>query len=173
MTRTIQQLLDLQGKTALVTGGSRGLGLQMAHALGEAGEVTEKFTLRPGDCLYLPRGLMHDAENVGEEPSLHITVGLITKTWADLLLEAISELALSEPGFRRSLPPGFAGRDFDREEWEPETFALFDRFITPDNPDLLAIFNEEQLVKVRPLMKAHMEKCEHMKGEKKGEHKQH
>lgn len=37
MTRTIHQLLDLHGRTALVTGGSRGLGLQMAHALGEAG----------------------------------------------------------------------------------------------------------------------------------------
>ena len=37
MTRTVQQLFDLKGKTALVTGGSRGLGLQMAHALGEAG----------------------------------------------------------------------------------------------------------------------------------------
>jgi gluconate 5-dehydrogenase len=37
MTRTVQQLFDLQGKTALVTGGSRGLGLQIAFALGEAG----------------------------------------------------------------------------------------------------------------------------------------
>lgn len=37
MPRTVQQLFDLSGKTALVTGGSRGLGLQMAHALGEAG----------------------------------------------------------------------------------------------------------------------------------------
>ncbi len=37
MSRTIQQLFDLTGKTALVTGGSRGLGLQMAQALGEAG----------------------------------------------------------------------------------------------------------------------------------------
>ena len=37
MTRNIQQLFDLTGQTALVTGGSRGLGLQMAHALGEAG----------------------------------------------------------------------------------------------------------------------------------------
>ena len=37
MSKTIQQLFDLRGKTALVTGGSRGLGLQMAHALGEAG----------------------------------------------------------------------------------------------------------------------------------------
>ena len=37
MTRTIQQLFDLTDQVALVTGGSRGLGLQMAHALGEAG----------------------------------------------------------------------------------------------------------------------------------------
>ena len=35
--RSIQKLFDLSGKTALITGGSRGLGLQMAHALGEAG----------------------------------------------------------------------------------------------------------------------------------------
>jgi len=35
--RTVQQLFDLHGRTALVTGSSRGLGLQMAHALGEAG----------------------------------------------------------------------------------------------------------------------------------------
>ena len=37
MTRTVTKLFDLSGKTALVTGGSRGLGLQMAQALGEAG----------------------------------------------------------------------------------------------------------------------------------------
>ena len=35
--RTIQQLFDLHGKTALITGGSRGLGLQIAEALGEQG----------------------------------------------------------------------------------------------------------------------------------------
>jgi NAD(P)-dependent dehydrogenase (short-subunit alcohol dehydrogenase family) len=35
--RTIKQLFDLTGKTALVTGGSRGLGLQIAEALGEQG----------------------------------------------------------------------------------------------------------------------------------------
>ncbi|TFZ04909.1 SDR family oxidoreductase [Ramlibacter rhizophilus] len=37
MTRSIQELMNLEGRTALVTGGSRGLGLQMAQALGEAG----------------------------------------------------------------------------------------------------------------------------------------
>lgn len=35
--QTVQQLFDLTGKTALITGGSRGLGLQMAQALGEQG----------------------------------------------------------------------------------------------------------------------------------------
>jgi gluconate 5-dehydrogenase len=33
----VRQLLDLTGKTALITGGSRGLGLQMTEALGEMG----------------------------------------------------------------------------------------------------------------------------------------
>jgi gluconate 5-dehydrogenase len=33
----VKQLFDLGGKTAVVTGGSRGLGLQMAEALGEQG----------------------------------------------------------------------------------------------------------------------------------------
>ena len=35
--RSVKNLFDLTGKKALITGGSRGLGLQIAHALGEAG----------------------------------------------------------------------------------------------------------------------------------------
>jgi NAD(P)-dependent dehydrogenase (short-subunit alcohol dehydrogenase family) len=49
MTRTVSQLFDLKGKTALVTGGSRGLGLQMAHALGEAGARIMLSSRKAGD----------------------------------------------------------------------------------------------------------------------------
>jgi gluconate 5-dehydrogenase len=37
VAKSVAELLDLKNKTALVTGGSRGLGLQMAEALGEMG----------------------------------------------------------------------------------------------------------------------------------------
>ncbi|MGQ3054163.1 MAG: SDR family oxidoreductase [Roseateles sp.] len=37
MTSKVQELFDLSGQVALVTGGSRGLGLQIAEALGDAG----------------------------------------------------------------------------------------------------------------------------------------
>ena len=37
MSRTLHELFDLSGRVAIVTGGSRGLGLQIARALGEYG----------------------------------------------------------------------------------------------------------------------------------------
>ena len=37
MSTSVQKLFDLGGKTAVITGGSRGLGLQIAESLGEAG----------------------------------------------------------------------------------------------------------------------------------------
>ena len=46
----LEQLLDLSGKTALVTGGSRGLGLAMAHGLAEMG-ARVAITARKADEL--------------------------------------------------------------------------------------------------------------------------
>jgi NAD(P)-dependent dehydrogenase (short-subunit alcohol dehydrogenase family) len=49
MSTPIQTLFDLTGKTALVTGGSRGLGLQIAEALGEAGAKILLTSRKAGD----------------------------------------------------------------------------------------------------------------------------
>ncbi len=65
--------------------------------------VRQTFTLEPGDMLYLPRGLVHEARAT-EETSLHITLGILATTWADLLAEAVRLAALKEPALRRALP---------------------------------------------------------------------
>ena len=49
MSRTISELFDLRGRTALVTGGSRGLGLQAAEALAEAGARVCLTSRKEGD----------------------------------------------------------------------------------------------------------------------------
>ena len=50
MSTPVMQLFDLTGRIALVTGGSRGLGLQIAEALGEAGAKV-MLTARKADEL--------------------------------------------------------------------------------------------------------------------------
>lgn len=57
--RTVRQLFDLTGKTALVTGGSRGLGLQIAEALGEQGAKIVLSSRKQSD---LDRAVAHLAQ---------------------------------------------------------------------------------------------------------------
>lgn len=81
----------------------------------KTGEITNEFVLNAGDCIYVTRGLMHDAISSGDEPSLHITIGIIGRSWAELMIEAVSEVALKDAAFRRSLPAGYARPDYNRE----------------------------------------------------------
>ena len=71
------------------------------------GPVSRSVTLHAGDILYCQRGLMHAAHST-DETSLHITFGLMAKTWADLMLEAVGGAVLAAPRLRRNLPIGFA-----------------------------------------------------------------
>ncbi|MFW5661603.1 MAG: cupin domain-containing protein [Oceanicaulis sp.] len=72
------------------------------------GDLAAELVLEPGDVIYVPRGIMHDAVNENADgPSLHVTTGVLARTWADWLLEAVGEAALKSPALRRALPPGF------------------------------------------------------------------
>jgi ribosomal protein L16 Arg81 hydroxylase len=94
----------------------------------EPERTSAAFTLEPGDTAYIPRGVMHDAES-DDGPSLHITVGMLTRTWHDLFVEALSEVTLNDPDFRRSLPPGFVGPGYDRSAARARFRELMDRLV--------------------------------------------
>lgn len=95
-------------------------------------EPLEEFTLYPGDIVYIPRGVVHDAITNKEE-SLHITFGAISYKWADILIEAINQIKLSDEKFRLSLPLGFANEDY-KMNTEYEHFSeLLQRLSTSAN----------------------------------------
>ncbi len=89
------------------------------------GELTDNFVLEPGDMCYVPRGLTHDAVST-DQSSLHITTGLMTRTWADLITEAVVELAHKDPSLRASLPPGHSNGDFDASAMQATFETLLD-----------------------------------------------
>jgi ribosomal protein L16 Arg81 hydroxylase len=63
-----------------------------------------ELVMSPGDVLYIPRGVMHDAATLPGEHSLHITVGLLEASWAQVLRSLIDELELNDPALRESVP---------------------------------------------------------------------
>ncbi|MCA1692242.1 MAG: cupin domain-containing protein [Actinobacteria bacterium] len=62
--------------------------------------------LQAGDSLYIPRGFLHSAQ-AQEDLSVHLTIGVLTQTWHDVLREVVTAAA-EEPRFRQGLPAGFA-----------------------------------------------------------------
>ncbi|MCY4181420.1 MAG: hypothetical protein OXF43_00830 [Gammaproteobacteria bacterium] len=119
-----------------------------------AGKLDEEFLLREGECLYIPRGLMHDASSHGDAPSLHITTGLLVKKWADLMLEAVAEVALRNPKFRRSLPPGFAGPGEGAAALETQFRELVGEFAEQAHFEpVLAYFQDSFLTRRRPALR--------------------
>ncbi|MEE2525898.1 cupin domain-containing protein [Hyphobacterium sp. HN65] len=116
----------------------------------QPGELVEEFVLKAGECAYVPRGLMHDARTQGSGDSLHITVGLIVKTWADLMLEAVSEVALHHPEFRQSLPPRYARADFDRSQAEDHFKLLVSKIAKDANLDAAFDMYIDNFIRSRP-----------------------
>lgn len=85
-----------------------GVELPFQHDCYQAGEhavgaLTQSIPLEPGDTLYIPRGVMHDALAT-EQTSLHITLGVYAITLRDVLIEMTQNLTRDELRYRKSMP---------------------------------------------------------------------
>ena len=79
------------------------------------GEEQMSLTLKPGDLLYIPRGIAHKAVST-DVNSLHITTGVIPKTWLDLVANLLLKLSIENPELRQTLPLCFGDIVFDGSE---------------------------------------------------------
>lgn len=67
-------------------------------------EEPQSQMLRPGDVLYVPRGMLHDAASQGAQSSLHLTVGLLGESWGDALRAALDVMEREEATLRQPFP---------------------------------------------------------------------
>jgi NAD(P)-dependent dehydrogenase (short-subunit alcohol dehydrogenase family) len=113
--RTVQELFSLAGQTAVVTGGSRGLGLQMAEALGEQGARLVLASRKQGEldeaCAHLAaRGI----EATGIATDLSSEAGV--KAFADEALARLGQvdILVNNAGATWGAP----AEDFPLEAWD-------------------------------------------------------
>ncbi len=121
----------------------------------DVGEEVDRFVLEPGDTLYVPRGVAHDAVAT-DDTSLHITTGLMFRTWADVLAEAVIAKAHREPEMRRALPPGFANHGADLTAHEDTYKHLMELLAEAPAAKLLAGFREDFLTGRLPRVEGQM-----------------
>jgi hypothetical protein len=69
-----------------------------------SGEEPRSQMLRPGDVLFVPRGILHDAASQGAQSSLHLTIGILGQSWGDALRAALDVMERQDPALRQLFP---------------------------------------------------------------------
>jgi hypothetical protein len=103
------------------------------------------LVLEPGDALYIPRGIMHDAATEAGERSLHATIGFMEASWAQAIRALLDEAELSDPVLRESVPSWRIG-EADLLQGLAERLT---RLATPAHAERLANLLLEQLARDR------------------------
>jgi len=68
-----------------------------------SGDIDESISLSPGDTLYIPRGVVHDAVADSKMPSIHVTLGVYPVLMRDMLQEAIQCMSERDCRMRQSI----------------------------------------------------------------------
>lgn len=69
------------------------------------------LTLHPGEALWIPRGVMHDARTEGGGHSLHATIGFLEPSWAQAIRALVDAAELDDPALRESVPTWRIGEE--------------------------------------------------------------
>ncbi|UPY37659.1 cupin domain-containing protein [Sediminicoccus sp. KRV36] len=101
--------------------------------------------LEPGDSLYIPRGVMHDAATEPGGRSLHATIGFMENSWAQAIRALVDEAELFDAGLRESLPSWRIGE----ADLLPALAEKLSRLATAAHAERLANLTLEQLARDR------------------------
>ena len=120
----------------------------------ELGPLALEASLEAGDCLYLPRGFVHQAEAL-EEPSVHISLGIHVITWLDLLSVVMGQVAYVDERLRQGLPPGSLADPQNLKQFEKDFSECVEAFTRLANPG--KAFNEirQSLIRHRNVASVH------------------
>ncbi|WP_431304528.1 cupin domain-containing protein [Sediminicoccus sp. BL-A-41-H5] len=103
------------------------------------------LVLEPGDALYIPRGIMHDAATEAGERSLHATIGFMEASWAQAIRALLDEAELADPALRESIPTWRIGE----ADLLPALAEKLTGLATPAHAERLANLMLEQLARDR------------------------
>jgi len=95
----------------------------------EIGPQIGEFTLSAGDIAYVPRGMAHNP--LATEYSVHVALGVLVKTWADVFASMFESKTLSDPDCRAILPVLHGQSSFDLDKCAAEFPALAQKFLDP------------------------------------------